>query len=213
MSTAVKNEDAAAKAAIEHTFSPDVWRKAGSFLRIELRRHDLSHREMLLAELILDKTYGWQRPGQIGEPGGLAAREVAASPSSSMIGQFDKKDDLAISSISASAEEDLVTGAVREAIRLAEDAHQLLYLAKTKIPHLKGILEEEREELKALLMERFHAVCGPLNAEVGYAGNGGKNKFQHLTPALVPAAPAIGGEGPSGNTTSNISNVTLNPNI
>jgi len=39
----------------------DDWRQTGGFLRTELRRHDLSHREMLIAELILEKTYGWQR--------------------------------------------------------------------------------------------------------------------------------------------------------
>lgn len=46
----------------EKTVNPtDEWRQAGSFLRTELRRHDLSHREMLIAELVLEKTYGWQR--------------------------------------------------------------------------------------------------------------------------------------------------------
>jgi len=39
----------------------DSWRLRGSVLRMELRRHDLTHRELQLAELILDKTFGWQR--------------------------------------------------------------------------------------------------------------------------------------------------------
>ena len=39
----------------------NIWRLQGSALRTELRRHDLTFRERLIAELILDKTYGWQR--------------------------------------------------------------------------------------------------------------------------------------------------------
>jgi hypothetical protein len=39
----------------------DEWRVRGSFLRMEMRRHDLTFRELQIAELILDKTYGWQR--------------------------------------------------------------------------------------------------------------------------------------------------------
>ena len=44
------------------TASADEWRVRGAVLRMELRRHDLTHRELQLAELILDKTYGWCRP-------------------------------------------------------------------------------------------------------------------------------------------------------
>jgi len=43
------------------TCEADGWRVRGALLRLELRRHDLSFREMIIAELILDKTYGWQR--------------------------------------------------------------------------------------------------------------------------------------------------------
>jgi len=39
----------------------DEWRVRGAILRMELRRHDLNFRELQLAELILEKTYGWQR--------------------------------------------------------------------------------------------------------------------------------------------------------
>lgn len=39
----------------------DEWRARGAILRMELRRHDLTFRELIIAELILDKTYGWQR--------------------------------------------------------------------------------------------------------------------------------------------------------
>lgn len=39
----------------------DEWRARGAVIRIHLRRHDLTYRERQLAELILDKTYGWQR--------------------------------------------------------------------------------------------------------------------------------------------------------
>jgi phage replication O-like protein O len=39
----------------------DEWRVRGALIRMELRRHDLKHREMMIAELILDKTYGWHR--------------------------------------------------------------------------------------------------------------------------------------------------------
>ena len=39
----------------------DDWRARGAVLRMEMRRHDLTYRELLLAELILDKTYGWNR--------------------------------------------------------------------------------------------------------------------------------------------------------
>jgi hypothetical protein len=45
--------------------------------------------------------------------------------------------------------------AVRAAIVLAEDAHQLHYLGRTKIPHLKGILDSERAELQQMIWERF----------------------------------------------------------
>jgi len=45
--------------------------------------------------------------------------------------------------------------AVRTAIVLAEDAHVLHYLSRTKIPHLKGILDAEREELQQMVRERF----------------------------------------------------------
>ena len=34
---------------------------SGALLRMELRRHDLNFRELQLAELILEKTYGWHR--------------------------------------------------------------------------------------------------------------------------------------------------------
>lgn len=56
MSKPANNSAAAAVPA-----TPNDWRVAGHFLRTELRRHDLSHREMLLAELVLEKTYGWER--------------------------------------------------------------------------------------------------------------------------------------------------------
>ena len=39
----------------------DEWRVRGAILRMELRRHDLTHRELQIAELILDKTFGWRR--------------------------------------------------------------------------------------------------------------------------------------------------------
>ena len=45
--------------------------------------------------------------------------------------------------------------AVRVAIQLAEDAHQLHYISRTKIPHLKGILDLEREALQQTVRERF----------------------------------------------------------
>lgn len=37
------------------------WRIRGAILRMEMRRHDLTFRETQIAELILDKTFGWQR--------------------------------------------------------------------------------------------------------------------------------------------------------
>ena len=49
----------------------------------------------------------------------------------------------------------LTPEAVRTAIVLAEDAHVLHYLGRTKIPHLKGILDIEREELQQMVRERF----------------------------------------------------------
>ena len=39
----------------------DEWRVRGAALRMHMRRHDLTFRELLIAELILDKTYGWQQ--------------------------------------------------------------------------------------------------------------------------------------------------------
>ena len=39
----------------------DEWRVRGAILRMEMRRHDLTFRELQIAEVILDKTYGWQR--------------------------------------------------------------------------------------------------------------------------------------------------------
>jgi hypothetical protein len=39
----------------------DEWRKKGALLRMDLLRHDLDLREFKIANLILDKTYGWQR--------------------------------------------------------------------------------------------------------------------------------------------------------
>jgi hypothetical protein len=39
----------------------DEWRKRASLLRLELLRHDLDLREFKIANLILDKTFGWQR--------------------------------------------------------------------------------------------------------------------------------------------------------
>ncbi len=39
----------------------DKWRLRGAVLRTELRRHDLTFRELQIAELILDKSFGWQR--------------------------------------------------------------------------------------------------------------------------------------------------------
>ena len=39
----------------------EQWRERGAVLRMKLRRHDLTYRELQLAELILDKTFGWQR--------------------------------------------------------------------------------------------------------------------------------------------------------
>ena len=39
----------------------DEWHVRGARLRLELRRHHLSLCEMIIAELILDKTFGWQR--------------------------------------------------------------------------------------------------------------------------------------------------------
>ena len=37
----------------------DEWRVRGAVLRLELRRRNLTFREKLIAELILDKSYGW----------------------------------------------------------------------------------------------------------------------------------------------------------
>jgi len=39
----------------------EQWRLRGAALRMELRRHDLTFRELQVAELILDKTFGWGR--------------------------------------------------------------------------------------------------------------------------------------------------------
>lgn len=39
----------------------DGWRVRGAMLRMEMRRHELTFRGLIIAELILDKTYGWQR--------------------------------------------------------------------------------------------------------------------------------------------------------
>lgn len=39
----------------------DEWRQRGAMLRLELLRHDLDLREFKIANLILDKTFGWQR--------------------------------------------------------------------------------------------------------------------------------------------------------
>ena len=39
----------------------DEWRARGAIIRMELGRHDLTFREMILANIIVDKTYGWQR--------------------------------------------------------------------------------------------------------------------------------------------------------
>ena len=35
----------------------DEWRVRGANLRMQMRRHDLTYRELLIVELILDKTY------------------------------------------------------------------------------------------------------------------------------------------------------------
>jgi len=39
----------------------ETWRLRGAALRMEMRRHDLTFRELQVAELILDKTLGWGR--------------------------------------------------------------------------------------------------------------------------------------------------------
>ena len=39
----------------------DEWRARGAILRMQLRRHDLTFRELQIADLILDKSYGWHR--------------------------------------------------------------------------------------------------------------------------------------------------------
>ena len=39
----------------------DEWRARGAILRMQLGRHDLTFREQVIANLILDKTYGWGR--------------------------------------------------------------------------------------------------------------------------------------------------------
>lgn len=45
----------------DQTTEEQKWRVLGAVLRMELRRHDLTFREQKIAELILDKTYGWHR--------------------------------------------------------------------------------------------------------------------------------------------------------
>jgi hypothetical protein len=44
-----------------HAAKRDEWRVRGAALRMQMRRHDLTFRELMIAELVLDKTYGWQR--------------------------------------------------------------------------------------------------------------------------------------------------------
>lgn len=43
------------------THEADAWHLRRAKIRLELRRHHLSQREMALAEIILDMTLGWQR--------------------------------------------------------------------------------------------------------------------------------------------------------
>ncbi len=47
---------------------------------------------------------------------------------------------------------------IMAAIAEAQDAHQLHYLHNVKIPHLKGITDEQRAELRLQVSLRFSAL-------------------------------------------------------